>query len=118
MTRGFNYSTTDELLEAMQILHAKGATSLVLDLRTALRRLGEIPEPAKRRGRKAVPSMRRLLRPAAVGALALWLAAKLRGAETSAGDHVSIGYADGSSVTLEDGSPERELLLSGAAGVW
>lgn len=33
MTRGFNYSTTDELQEALQILHAKGATSLVLDLR-------------------------------------------------------------------------------------
>ncbi len=33
MTRGFNYSTTDELLDALQSLHAKGATSLVLDLR-------------------------------------------------------------------------------------
>jgi carboxyl-terminal processing protease len=33
MTRGFNYSTTDELLEALQMLHARGATSLVLDLR-------------------------------------------------------------------------------------
>lgn len=62
--------------------------------------------------------MRRLLRLAALGALALWLVAKLRGADTSAGDHVSIGYADGSSVTLEDGSPERELLVSSAAEVW
>jgi carboxyl-terminal processing protease len=33
MTRGFNYSTTEELLEALQGLHAKGANSLVLDLR-------------------------------------------------------------------------------------
>jgi carboxyl-terminal processing protease len=33
MTRGFNYSTTDELREALETLHSKGATSLVLDLR-------------------------------------------------------------------------------------
>ena len=33
MTRGFNYSTTDELEEALQALHSQGASSLVLDLR-------------------------------------------------------------------------------------
>ncbi len=33
MTRGFNYSTTDELQDALGRLHAKGMTSLVLDLR-------------------------------------------------------------------------------------
>jgi carboxyl-terminal processing protease len=33
MTRGFNYTTTDELLEALEILHARGMNSLVLDLR-------------------------------------------------------------------------------------
>jgi carboxyl-terminal processing protease len=33
MTRGFNYTTTDELLEALETLHAKGMNSLVLDLR-------------------------------------------------------------------------------------
>ena len=33
MTRGFNYSTTEELESALEFLHAKGATSLVLDLR-------------------------------------------------------------------------------------
>jgi len=33
MTRGFNYSTTDELLDAIDRLHGKGMTSLVLDLR-------------------------------------------------------------------------------------
>lgn len=33
MTRGFNYSTTEELQEALQALHAMGANSLVLDLR-------------------------------------------------------------------------------------
>jgi len=33
MTRGFNYSTTDELREALETLHSRGATSLVLDLR-------------------------------------------------------------------------------------
>ena len=33
MTRGFNYTTTDELLEALDRLQVKGMTSLVLDLR-------------------------------------------------------------------------------------
>ncbi|HEY0728848.1 MAG TPA: S41 family peptidase [Pyrinomonadaceae bacterium] len=33
MTRGFNYTTTDELLDQLTKLHAKGMTSLVLDLR-------------------------------------------------------------------------------------
>ena len=33
MTRGFNYTTTDELLDAIDNLHVKGMNSLVLDLR-------------------------------------------------------------------------------------
>ncbi|HEY8226705.1 MAG TPA: S41 family peptidase [Pyrinomonadaceae bacterium] len=33
MTRGFNYTTTDELIDALELLHGKGMTSLVLDLR-------------------------------------------------------------------------------------
>ena len=33
MTRGFNYTTTDELIDSLERLHAKGMTSLVLDLR-------------------------------------------------------------------------------------
>ena len=33
MTRGFNYTTTDELQAALDDLHSKGMTSLVLDLR-------------------------------------------------------------------------------------
>lgn len=33
MTRGFNYSTTEELLDALDQLHARGMNSLVLDLR-------------------------------------------------------------------------------------
>jgi carboxyl-terminal processing protease len=33
MTRGFNYTTTDDLLDAIERLHAKGVSSLVLDLR-------------------------------------------------------------------------------------
>jgi carboxyl-terminal processing protease len=33
MTRGFNYTTTDELLNALETLHSRGANSLVLDLR-------------------------------------------------------------------------------------
>jgi carboxyl-terminal processing protease len=33
MTRGFNYTTTDELLDSLERLHKSGMTSLVLDLR-------------------------------------------------------------------------------------
>lgn len=33
MTRGFNYTTTDELVDALDQLHRKGMKSLVLDLR-------------------------------------------------------------------------------------
>ena len=33
MTRGFNYTTTEELQDALETLHSKGANSLVLDLR-------------------------------------------------------------------------------------
>ncbi|HKV34717.1 MAG TPA: S41 family peptidase [Pyrinomonadaceae bacterium] len=33
MTRGFNYTTTDELLDQLTKLHSRGMTSLVLDLR-------------------------------------------------------------------------------------
>ena len=33
MTRGFNYTTTDELLDSLDRLHARGMNSLVLDLR-------------------------------------------------------------------------------------
>ncbi|MFN2515568.1 MAG: S41 family peptidase [Pyrinomonadaceae bacterium] len=33
MTRGFNYTTTGELQDALEMLHARGANSLVLDLR-------------------------------------------------------------------------------------
>ena len=33
MTRGFNYTTTDELRDALDALHSKGATAIVLDLR-------------------------------------------------------------------------------------
>jgi C-terminal peptidase (prc) len=33
MTRGFNFTTTDELIDALDRLHTKGMTSLVLDLR-------------------------------------------------------------------------------------
>lgn len=33
MTRGFNYTTTDELVDALDLLHRKGMKSLVLDLR-------------------------------------------------------------------------------------
>ena len=60
--------------------------------------------------------MRRAFRLAALGALALWLASKLRRENQSAGGRVTIGYADGSATSLEVGSPERELLLATAGG--
>ena len=33
MTRGFNFTTTDELVDSLERLHARGMNSLVLDLR-------------------------------------------------------------------------------------
>jgi hypothetical protein len=52
--------------------------------------------------------MRRLLVLAALAGAAYWL---LRRRKASA-PRASIGYADGSSVTLENGSRELELLVS------
>lgn len=56
--------------------------------------------------------MRRLLSLAALGAAVWWLLG--RRAKPSAG-RVTIGYADGSSVTLEAGSPELDRLVAIAA---
>lgn len=52
--------------------------------------------------------LRRLLVLAAVGAPALALWARRRG---SGAERVTLAYEDGSSVTLEAGSPEAERLL-------
>lgn len=57
--------------------------------------------------------MRRLLSLTAIGAAVWWLLG--RRSKPSAG-RVTIGYADGSSVTLEAGSPELERLAAIAAG--
>jgi len=57
--------------------------------------------------------MRRLLSLAAIGAAVWWLFGRRGQADPS---RVTIGYADGSSVTLEAGSPELERLLQIAAG--
>ncbi len=57
--------------------------------------------------------MRRLFSLAAVAGLFLWLRGR-RG--RSAGQSVTIGYADGSSVTLDAGSPELDRLVGIAAG--
>ena len=59
--------------------------------------------------------MRRLLALAALGGLAAWFV-RHRRAETSSA-HVSVGFGDGSSATLADGSPERELLVAAAEGL-
>jgi hypothetical protein len=56
--------------------------------------------------------MRRLLSLAAIGAAVWWLLGRRRASSVS---RATIGYADGSSVTLEDGSPELERLVRVAA---
>ena len=57
--------------------------------------------------------MRRLLTLALIGGLVWWLLGRRRaGVESSA----TIGYADGSSVILDAGSPELDRLLQIAAG--
>jgi len=56
--------------------------------------------------------MRRLFSFALVGGLAWWFFGRRREAEKRS---ATIGYADGSSVTLEVGSPELDRLLQIAA---
>jgi hypothetical protein len=53
--------------------------------------------------------MRRLLALAAIGAAAWWLIGRREKASTT---RVVIGYADGSSVMLDEGSPELDRLAS------
>jgi hypothetical protein len=57
--------------------------------------------------------MRKAVFLAVVGGLAWWLLGRRRGAARAG---VTIGYTDGSSVTLEPGSPELDRLLQIAAG--
>ena len=56
--------------------------------------------------------MRRLLSLAAIGAAVWWLIGRRE--KPSAG-RVTIGYVDGSSLTLEAGSPELDRLVAIAA---
>jgi hypothetical protein len=56
--------------------------------------------------------MRRLVALAAAGALVWRFLARRRAAPAP---RVVIGYDDGSTVSLEPGSPERELLLDAAS---
>jgi hypothetical protein len=58
-------------------------------------------------------SMRRLLWLAVLAGVAVLLLRR-RGA-SGEGDTVSVGFADGSSTTLEPGSPERDVILATAA---
>lgn len=57
--------------------------------------------------------MRRLLALALIGGLVWWLLGRRR---TGTATGATIGYADGSSVILEAGSPELDRLLRIAAG--
>ena len=56
--------------------------------------------------------MRRLLSLAAIGAVVWWLLGRRSKPSTA---RVTIGYADGSSVTLDAGSPEVDRLVAIAA---
>ena len=55
--------------------------------------------------------VRRVLALAAAGAV-VWRVVSRRRGQTAA--HVVVGYGDGSTVSLEPGSPERELLVDAA----
>ena len=57
--------------------------------------------------------MRRLALLALVAGAAWWFLTRDRGAEQGG---ATIGYADGSSITLDVGSPELDRLLQIAAG--
>ncbi len=59
--------------------------------------------------------MRRLLSLAAIGGAVWWLLGRR---STPSAARVTIGYADGSSVTLDAGSPELDRLTSIAAGAF
>ena len=56
--------------------------------------------------------MRRLLSLAAIGGFIWWLLSRRR---VAAHASVTIGYADGSAVTLDPGSPELDRLVQIAA---
>jgi hypothetical protein len=58
--------------------------------------------------------MRRLVLLALLAGLVLALLRRRRGAAGKS-DTVSVGFADGSSSTLDPVSPERELMLAAAA---
>ena len=58
--------------------------------------------------------MRRLLVLAAAAAVAWWLVGRRRARGDDSG--ATIGYADGSAVTFEQGSPEFDRLVLIAAG--
>lgn len=58
--------------------------------------------------------MRRLFSLAFVGAIVWWLRGRRRFARVAS---ATIGYADGSSVTLEEGSPELDRLMQAARSV-
>ena len=57
--------------------------------------------------------MRRLAVLALIAGAAWWFLTRDRGEEPGG---VTIGYADGSSITLDEGSPELDRLLQIAAG--
>jgi len=62
--------------------------------------------------------MRRVLFLVVAGGLVVWLERRRRDSKRRRAERVVIGFADGSSTTLEVGSPERELLIEAAGGAW
>lgn len=58
--------------------------------------------------------MRRVVRLSALVGLVVWLLRRRAASAAPEGEGVTIGFEDGSSTTLEVGSPERELLIAAA----
>ena len=81
---------------------------VVYDLRTALQRLDEAPPAKPTRKRKRVRRMRKLLALAVIGGIVYWF---LNRGGSEDGQSATIGYADGSAVTLEQGAPELDRLV-------
>jgi len=61
--------------------------------------------------------MRRAIRVLALGGLVVWLLRRRAAANVHPAEGVTIGFADGVSTTLEEGSAERDLLIAAAEDV-
>ena len=81
---------------------------VVYDLRTALHRLDEASRRSRPGSGSVVPRMRKLLALAVIGGIVYWF---LNRGGSDGGQSATIGYADGSAVSLEQGTPELDRLV-------